>query len=520
MGRGVWSNNPWGMTTYSSTPALLLALSATLTGVAAPAAQAAPSAPVAGQLLWKSCAQPGGPLAQECAELSVPIDYRDPGGGRLTLAVSRVPSDRPEARRGTLILIAGGPGSSGVQRLTQRGVALQRELRGAYDVVSLDPRGVGGSATAGCGLDAEDRRLPNLRSWPAADGRIDENIERSRRIAEACHRNGGPVLRSLSTANEVRDIESFRQALGVAKLSAVGNSYGAYVGAVYAQKYPRRTDRWVLDSSGDPNPRRVARGWLANTGQAVEDRFPDFAAWAVHPDRDGDGLRLGERAKDIRPGFLRLARSLDREPRQTTTPGVPLTGNLLRQALHLSLYGDAAFPQLARLIKAAQDPAVRPVLADDLVKPMSDEAAAVTMAVICNDVRWPTDIPSYRRAVAADRVAYPLTAGLPRNITPCAFWKDAPADEPTPITDDGPSNILMIQSLRDPATPHFGGLEMRAALGDRARLVSVDQGGHSVYLGVDNGCGDRAVTTFLTTGERPQRDTRCPGKGTAKEKGA
>ncbi|MCM2388997.1 alpha/beta hydrolase [Streptomyces albipurpureus] len=501
------------MTTYSSTPALLLALSATLTGVVAPAAQAAPGTSVPGQLFWKSCAQPGGPQVQECAELSVPIDYRDPGGEHIKLAVSRVPSDRPEARRGTLIVIPGGPGSSGVQRLTQKGAALQRELKGAYDVVSFDPRGVGGSTTASCGLAAEDRRLPNLRSWPAADGRIDENVARSRRIAEACHRAGGPVLRSLSTANEVRDIESFRKALGVAKLSAVGNSYGTYVGAVYAQKYPRRTDRWVLDSSGDPNPRRVARGWLANTGQAVEDRFPDFAAWAVHPDRDADGLGLGERAKDIRPGFLKLARSLDREPKQTTTPGVPLTGNLLRQALHVSLYSDAVFPQLARLIRAAQDPTVRPVLSDDLVKPMSDEAAAVTMAVICNDARWPGRVSSYRRAVAADRAAYPLTAGFPRNITPCAFWKDAPADEPTRITDEGPSNILMIQSLRDPSTPHFGGLRMRTALGDRARLVSVDQGGHSVYLGIGNVCGDRAVTAFLTTGERPERDTRCPAKG-------
>ncbi|MEU5400718.1 alpha/beta hydrolase [Streptomyces sp. NPDC005963] len=499
------------MTTYS-TPALLLALSATLTGVVSPAAQAAPTAPAPRALLWENCARAGGPETQECATLSVPLDYRDPGGKRISLAVSRVLSDRPQARRGTLLVIAGGPGGSGVQRLAQKGVALQRELKGAYDLVSLDPRGVGGSATAGCGLRPDDRRLPNLRSWPAADGSIDANTARSQRIADACHRNGGPLLRSMSTVNEARDIETFRVALGVEKLSAWGISYGTYVGAVYAQKYPQRTDRWVLDSSGDPDARRVARGWLANTGQAVEDRFPDFAAWAAHPDRDAEGLRLVQRPQDLKPAFLRLARALDLAPRPTTTPHIPLDGNLLRQSLHLALYSDAAFPQLARLIQAVQDPTGRPVLSDDLVQPMGDEAAAVTMAVICNDVRWPGHVPSYRRAVAADRAAFPLTAGLSQNITPCAFWKDGPAEPPTRITDDGPSNVLMIQARRDPATPHFGGLKMREALGDRARLVTVETGGHSVYLGAGNACGDRAVTTFLTTGERPRTDVSCPSR--------
>ncbi|WP_329021399.1 alpha/beta hydrolase [Streptomyces sp. NBC_00690] len=499
------------MTTYS-TPALLLALSATLTGVVSPLAQAAPAAPASGRLVWQNCARDGGPRTQECATLSVPLDHRDPRGKHIPLAVSRIPSDQPQARRGTLLVIAGGPGSSGVQRLTQKGIALQRELEGAYDIVSLDPRGVGGSTTDSCGLDPDDRRMPNLRSWPAADGRIDANIARSQRIADACHRNGGAVLRSMTTANEVHDIESFRAALGVEKLSAWGSSYGAYVGAVYAQKHPRRTDRWVLDSSGDPDPRRVARGWLANTGRAVELRFPDFAAWAAHPDRDAEGLRLVRRAQDLRPEFLRLARALDRNPRPTTTANIPLDGNLLRQALHLALYNDAAFPQLAGLIKAAQDPTGRPVLSDDLVKPMSDEAAAVTMAVICNDVRWPGRVDSYRRAVVADRAAYPLTAGLPQNITPCAFWKDTPTEAPTRITDEGPSNILMVQTRRDPATPHFGGLKMREALGERARLVTAETGGHGAYLGTGNACGDRAVTAFLTTGERPRHDISCPGR--------
>ncbi|MFE1869997.1 alpha/beta hydrolase [Streptomyces sp. NPDC059496] len=499
------------MTTYPH-KALLLALAtatvaASLTATAAPAvARPAPAAP---QLDWHRCTHPGAPAAQECAELPVPLDYDDPDGRQLTVAVSRIRSDRPAARRGTLVVIPGGPGGSGVQRLTQKADALRRELAGAYDLVAFDPRGVGASTTASCDLAPEDRYLTSLRSWPGPNGEITENIARSRRIAEACARSGGPELRSFTTANQVRDMDRFREALGERKLSAWGTSYGTYVGAVYAQKYPRHTDRWVLDSSGDPDPKRVARGWLANMSQGAADRFPDFAAWATHPDRDRDGLRLAAAAQEVEPLVVSLAARLDREPRTTTTAGVPLTGNGLRQALQNALYADAAFAPFARLVQAAQDPAGTPVLPKELAAPIRNEDAALMVSVICNDVAWPdASVGSYRRAVDADRARYPLTAGMPVNALPCSFWQ-TPVQKPTRITDDGPSNILMLQSRRDPATPLSGGLKMREALGDRARLVTVEQGGHGLYLGNGNACGDRAVTEFLTSGRRPARDTDC-----------
>ncbi|MFD5780323.1 alpha/beta hydrolase [Streptomyces sp. NPDC126933] len=497
------------MPTYARR-ALLLALSTTVVAstLTATATASTATTPAPG-LTWRSCVQPGGPAEQECAELPVPLDYRDPDGPWLTLAVSRLRSERPEARRGTLLLIPGGPGGSGVQRLGQKGVALRKEMAGAYDIVSLDPRGVGGSTRASCGLSEDDRHLVNLRSWPGPNGEIAENVARSRRIADACDRQGGAVLRSFTTANEVRDIDRFRQALGEEKLSAWGISYGTYVGAVYAQKYPQHTDRWVLDSSGDPDPARVARGWQANMAAAADDRFPDFAAWAADPARESEGLRLGERPEDIRPLFLALASGLDRRPKESTTPGVPLTGNRLRQALQNALYSDASFPQLARLIRTARNPAETPALPADLAQPVPDQDAAVIAGVICNDVRWPASIPAFERAVAADRVRHPLTAGMPANIFPCAFWKDAPVEKPTRITAEGPSNILMIQNLRDPSTPYFGAQKMRQALGGRARLVATGHGGHGAYLANGNACGDRTVTDFLTTGHRPKQDTYC-----------
>ncbi|MFI8522669.1 alpha/beta hydrolase [Streptomyces sp. NPDC085481] len=498
--------------TTSAGIALTLALASAALGTPAAAptalAQAAPAASApASTLAWTPCGPTG--LGQECATLSVPLDYADPAGRQVGLAVSRIRSADAQARRGTLLVIPGGPGGSGVQRLSAKGAALGKELGGAYDLVAFDPRGVGGSMKANCGLAEADRYMVTLRSWPAADGSIDENVERSRRIAEACARNGGAELRSLSTANQVRDMDRLRQALGERKVSVWGISYGTYVTAVYAQKYPQRTDRIVLDSSNDPNPRTVAQGWLQGMARGAEDRFPDFAAWAAHPDRAGAGLRLAERPEDVRPLLLDLAARLDREPKASGTAGVPLTGNVLRQALQNALFSDSAFEGFARLVQQARTPSERPVIPPMLAGAMPDPDAAITVGVICNDVRWRGSVRSYERAVAADRAAYPLTGGMPANITPCGFWKGGPVEKPTRITDDGPSNILMIQSLRDPATPHSNGLKMRAALGSKARLVSVDQGGHGMYLTNGNACGDRTVTGFLLTGERPATDVTC-----------
>ncbi|GAA2310967.1 alpha/beta fold hydrolase [Streptomyces kunmingensis] len=512
------------MTTHRSRTLLLILCAATVasaftaTNTGAASAQAGDGRSPAPALDWQPCARPdlGGPAHQECATLPVPLDYSDPAGPRLSLAVSRVRSERPAERRGVLMVLPGGPGGSGVQRLTQKGPALQKSVGGVYDLVSFDPRGTGGSTRAACELPADDRHLTTLRSWPAPTGGIDANIDRSRRTAELCARNGGPALRSFTSLNEVRDMELLRRALGETKLSAWGTSYGAYIAASYAQKFPHRTDRWVIDSVADPNPERLAQGWLRNTSQAVDDRFPDFASWASDPDRatDGEGPRLAETPARVRQLFLDLAARLDGSPRASTTPGVPLTGNRLRQALHTALYSDGNFPALAKLIDDARstDPSVRPTLPPDVAGPLPDADAAVTIAVICNDVRWPRGrgaVDSYRRAVRSDRLAHPLTAGFPANITPCSFWKWDPAEKPTRITDRGPANILMIQNRRDPSTPYFGALKMREVLGERARLVSVDGGGHGVYLGTGNTCANRTVTDYLLTGVRPRRDTDC-----------
>ncbi|MEU1285144.1 alpha/beta hydrolase [Kitasatospora sp. NPDC005856] len=493
--------------TAAATAAAALAVTA-LSALPAGAADAVPSG--RDGLSWEACAGTLDDSPQRCAEVSVPLDYADPNGPRITLAVSRIAAAEPGRRRGVLLAVPGGPGGSSLDLVHGMAGRLPQPVRDHYDVVGFDPRGVGRSTPVSCGLDPADLSMVKLRPWPAADGSIDGNLATARRVAETCARNGGPVLRSISTRNEARDIDSIRRALGERRLSLWGVSYGTYAGAAYATMFPERTDRIVLDSNDDPDPARVGRGWLEAYGRGIEDRFPDFARWASAPDNPN---RVADTPEEVRPLFLDLAARLDRAPIpwEGANPA-ELNGNVLRETLLETMYADSRFPELARLMLAglgrAELPAA-PVLSEQAAQAVQNNAA-VSVGTLCNDVRWPTDPAGYTKAVAENRAARPLTAGLPVNVMPCAFWPFAPAEPPVRVTDRGPANVLLTQNLRDPATPYAGALKLRAAFGDRARMVTVDSGGHGVYGANGNACGDRVVTDYLVSGHRPARDVFCP----------
>jgi hypothetical protein len=173
-----------------------------------------------------------------------------------------------------------------------------------------------------------------------------------------------------------------------------------------------------------------------------------------------------------------------------------------------SLYTNSAFPGLANLILAAEagDPLPAPRNPPQAVLQNTD---AVSIATICDDVRFPDSIATYANDVAVNRVDYPLTGGMPANITPCSFWPYPPTHTPIAISGNGPSNILMAQNLRDPAAPYEPALHLLADFAGRARLVTVDEGGHEVYLANGNACSDNLITRFLVTGQRPAVGAYC-----------
>ncbi|MFF5352994.1 alpha/beta hydrolase [Saccharopolyspora hirsuta] len=69
--------------------------------------------------------------------------------------------------------------------------------------------------------------------------------------------------------------------------------------------------------------------------------------------------------------------------------------------------------------------------------------------------------------------------------------------------------MLILQNLRDPATPLAGAQELRKAFGSRARMVTADQGGHLAYLFLNNQCVHAIATNFLVNGDRPSPEHTC-----------
>lgn len=487
----------------------LIAVSALLLGLTAPLAAHASTLPKSEALDWSACGSGSDPR-QECATLQVPLDYADPGGRRIDIALSRIAAEKPSARRGALLMIPGGPGGSSLDDPAEKGRKLPQKVRDSYDLIGFAPRGNAPSTAADCGFDHGDLALTKLRPWPTADGSVAENMTTAQRMSQACARNGGELIRHISTVDNARDIDRIRAALGERRISAWGVSYGTYIGAVYAQLFPQRTDRIVLDSNLDPTGdlgrTQLSRAWLAGFAPGVEDMFTQFARWAAEPDNP---YRLAKTPAAVRSDFLRLADRLDREP--LPWPGANpevLNGMALRQSMLDNFYDPDDFPALAKLILAARQGTVPPA-PEAPPEAVLQNVAAVAAATICNDSAWPTSTAVYEKGVAKNRVEYPLTAGMPANAMVCAGWTNPPEQAPVRITDRGPSNVLLVQNEHDVATPLSGALKLRSALGRRAVMVTVDSTGHDAYLENGNACGDRTVSHFLATGERPGRDVYC-----------
>ncbi|MGP4018753.1 alpha/beta hydrolase [Saccharopolyspora sp. 5N708] len=456
-------------------------------------------------LNWGKCPAdvPGAGL--ECATLDVPLDYRDPDGQTIEIAVSRLSSTNPEQRRGVLLTNTGGPGGVGLNfPATLRDNGLPQSVLDSYDVIGMDPRGVGHSTPVTCDLPAE--YWTNIPEFALNADDVAKRAATVKNAAERCGSSASaPVLPHITTANTARDMDRVREALGESKVSYFGISYGTYLGSVYTTLFPHRSDRIMLDSATGPG------GWDAAFsrmfGRGLEDRLPDFAEFAAaHPE-----YGLGETPEQVRAKYFDLAARLDAKP---SPEG--FDGKLFRHITFAELYYDRRMPVLAELWRALDTgnpvptpPSGAAEQAPGAAEQPADNYLASQLHVICNDSDWPEAVATYQRNVAIDRIRHPMFGAAGANITPCAFWPSEPTEPQVEITDRGPSNVLILQNLRDPATPLVGAQELRKAFGDRARMVTADQGGHLAYLYLDNQCANDIVTNFLVTGQRPRHDFAC-----------
>lgn len=431
------------------------------------------------------------------------------------MAVSKLPAAQSPERRGVLLLNPGGLALPGLDMPGAVAPTLPETVLAAYDLVGFDPRGVEHSAPRSCGLD--DPSVAGLFPYPAADGSITANVHRARAVAERCATNTD--LRFFTTANTARDMDRIRAALGEEKISYWGQSYGTYLGAVYTSLFPDRADRVVLE--GNVDPRKIWAHATDNWGKGMADRFPDAARIAAAQDAV---LGLGSTADEVTRNYRELADRLDRSP--APVPGTPLAlaGSMLRNVTYSLLLHNETLPVLvqfwsaaAHLADGALTDADGQVLQQVFAAPPAtpgvpaDNQATMFLALICGDAGWPRDVDAYARSAAADRAAWPLTAGMPANIWPCAFWPE-PVEEPVAVTGEGPRNTLILQNRRDNATPWEDGLGLAEVLGNRAGFVGADNGGHYVYH-QGSTCVDQATVTFLTTGRLPDENLYCTDAG-------
>jgi pimeloyl-ACP methyl ester carboxylesterase len=355
--------------------------------------------------------------------------------------------------------------------------------------------------------------------YPAADGSIKQNIASALAVAEDCAKIGDE-LQYFTTANTARDMDRIRIALGAAKISYWGQSYGTYLGAVYTSLFPQYTGRMVLEGSVDPG--RVWQQQINLWNQGMNDRFPDAAKLAAASNAT---LGLGSTAAQVTSAFLALAARLDQKPAAIPGANLSLSGALLREMTYELLLHNTTLADLTKFWKAADDLAAgKPAAPDaaalqqgfaDTSSPgvagvPADNQATMTMALICGDASWSRNVASYAASTAAARAEYPLSDGMPGNIWPCAFWQKAPIEPPVKVTSNGPRDVLILQNRRDNATPWQGALGMAQALGSRAGFVGAGNGGHYVY-GTGSACADQASVAFLTRGTLPAKPEYCSG---------
>ncbi|MFI5761196.1 alpha/beta fold hydrolase [Streptomyces sp. NPDC051563] len=464
-------------------------------------------------MVWGACPAPAAGQtrnpALQCGTLEVPLDYKNPGGPQIEVAISKLAATNKTRRHGVLLLNPGGPALGGLSMPETMAPTLPASVREQYDLIGFDPRGVEHSTPQSCKLPTPS--VAAIFPYPAADGSIDKNVTLAKFYAHQCKDTLGRDLRHFTTANTARDMDRIREALGEQKVSYWGQSYGTYLGAVYRSLFQDRTDRMILEGNIDPAKvwaREVSEGW----GRGMAERFPDAAASAAAQHAT---LELGATPAQVTDTYLTLAARLDRTPAAIPGAAVPLDGALLRNVTYALLLHNETLPVAARFWRAAADladgnptEADAAVLKQVLTEPPAadgipaDNQATMFLALTCGDAEWPQDVAGYAERSAADRGQWPLTAGMPANVWPCAFW-EKPAEKPVAMTA-GPRNTLVLQNRRDHATPRAGGEGMHKAL--NSALVDVDNGGHYVY-DAGSACADQATITFLTTGRLPGQDT-------------
>jgi pimeloyl-ACP methyl ester carboxylesterase len=445
-------------------------------------------------IAWTPCAEDA---TAECGTVSVPVDWADPGGARIDLALVRLRATEPAERIGALVDVPGGPGDSGVDRVLANRGRFIASLNRRFDIVGYDARGIGRSHPVLCSAEVLAQEPPPVLTSQAD---FDARVAYNRRLRADCRARTGPLFDHVDTRSGVYDLEAIRAALGEERLTFRGRSYGTLLGAQYAERYPRRIRAMVLDSVTDHSV--DTRANLDTQAATVQDSFDEFVAGCR---RAPDCVLRGRDIRALWAGLL--TRAGRGELPHPDDPGTALTPFFLVDLAEQGFRGPY-WTQLAEVLAALEASVPAPA-----VRTASGPVPYPPLAIFCADYDLP--VRDYREYAAHLRRSRALAPDM-RYGTFAVYGTAACLGWPKPVANPqhrlvvrhSATPLLLVNARHDPATGYAWAVGVARQLGDEAVLLTYEGWGHIVYG--RSTCVDRAVDRYLITRRPPARGASCP----------
>lgn len=457
------------------------------------------------KLVWRAC----GPNRQ-CTNAVAPLDWSDPGGKRIRLALIR--SRATGERIGSLLFNPGGPGASGYDFLRDSlESVVTPDLISRFDVVGFDPRGVNRSTAVRCTTRPEQLDALLYGVLPGAQGSPPWLAAAAKQYSEfgaRCAELTGPLLGKVDTRSAARDLDMLRAALGDRTLNYLGYSYGTFLGATYAGLFPKKTGRLVLDGAIDPTTTGEELAVVQAEGfeNALRAYLVDCLTRSSCPFRGGTVESALARIRS-------LLAAVQRQPIRNSD-GRELGSSTLFTAIIFPLYSKSNWTYEDQLFKDVEKGSARVAfsLADAYADrkangSYTDNSNEAFIAINCLDYPANAD-PAALQAQAAElaRVAPTLGPSLSYDVS-CANWPYRAVRTPAPITAAGSAPILVVGTTGDPATPYRWAQGLADQL-QNGRLLTFKGEGHTAY-NKGNECVDSTVNRFFIEGTVPKKGSTC-----------
>lgn len=460
--------------------------------------------PYYGQTLsWTECG-----TGFDCTMVTAPLDWSDPSAGEIELSVIRHRAT-DSTSLGSLLTNPGGPGASGIGIIRDSlTFAVGEPAAAAYDVIGFDPRGVGESTAVRCYDPADmDAYLFDVPQSPrGSDAWTQELLAAHAAFAEACDANSDGILPFITTQNSARDLDLLRGVLGDKKLNYLGYSYGTFLGATYAELFPERVGRVVLDGAIDPTTTLLDVSTFQTVGfeSALRAYMTDCLTTDECPFRGS----LDDAMVDVGA----LLASVDARPLRGSD-GRELGADTLLTAIIYAMYSPSSWEYLTvALANALQgDPDVALLLADTYYSRedgvYADNQTEAFRSYNCMDYPRGGDPAAEAEAEALVAAEAPTFAPFWEGPDPCDAWLYPPTGVREALTAPGAAPILVIGTTNDPATPYRWAEALAEQLESGVLITRVGEGHTGFNKG--NACVDDAVNAYLLDGVVPEADVRC-----------